>query len=137
MNKDLDEKARVVVDLLNIGVDYVNITNTSLIAWRRPGYEIKGNPIGSTQIVNVHTYASASSSENIAIQFGILRQELKEIYKDDARLIDLEKRIKQIEIELIKKSPDKSKLKSLLTWILDFDWDMYLRVIAIILEKFS
>jgi hypothetical protein len=137
MNNDLEHKSKVVVDLLDRGVDYINITNTSLIVWRHPVYDIRGNPIGNTQIVNVHAKALASTSVNYATQLSILHEELKEIYKNDKRLNEIEEKIREIEIELKKKSPDKINLKKLLSWILDFDWEIYLRIIPIILEKFS
>lgn len=137
MNKNLDVKAKVALDLLAQGAEEVRITDTDLVVRKRTGYKTQGSPFGNTQIVNVHTNVSASSSANIAAQFSILRQELKEIYKGDNKLPELEGKIAQIEIELNKKSSDKSILSNLLHWISDFNWDIYLKIIPIILEKFS
>lgn len=137
MNNDLDIKAKVALDLLAQGAEEVRISDTDLVVRRRTGYETQGNPFGNTQIVNVHTNASSSSSANIAAQFSILRQEIKEIYKGDVRLSELEGKIAEIENELNKKSSDKSTLGNLLHWLSDFNWDTYLKIIPIILEKFS
>lgn len=138
MDKDLENKARVALDLLAQGAEEVHITGTDIKVLRRHEYASQEEkPTGNTQIVNVVAHASASSSANITAQFSILRQELKQIYKDDARLNDLEKNIAKIENELNKRAPDKSILKNLLHWISDFDWDTYLKTIPIILEKFS
>lgn len=137
MNNNLDFKAKVALDLLAQGAEEVRISDTDLIVRRRIGYETQGNPFGNMQIVNVHANASASSSVNIAAQFSILRQELKEIYKNDSRLRELEEKIAKIESELNKKSSNKSTLSNLLHWISEFNWDTYLKIIPIILEKFS
>lgn len=137
MNNNLDTKARVALDLLAQGADEVRITDTDFVVRKRSGYEKQGSRFGNTQIVNVNTSASASSSSNIAAQFSILRQELKEIYEDDNKLHELENKIAQIEVEINKRSSDKSKLSNLLHWISDFNWDIYLKIIPIILGKFS
>lgn len=136
MNRDLEDKSRVALDLLAQGAEEVHITGTDIKVVRRQ-YASQEKPIWNTQIVNVHTQASASSSANISAQFSILRQELKEIYKDDKRLGELEDKIAKIENELNKKSPDKSIIKNLMHWILDFGWDAFQKTIPIILEKFS
>ncbi len=49
----------------------------------------------------------------------------------------MEDKIAKIENELNKKSPDKSIIKKLLHWILDFGWDAFQKTIPIILERFS
>jgi hypothetical protein len=138
MNTQLDNIARVARDLLAQGAEEVEIIGKGTkVKCRRIGYMSQSNPTGTTQIVNVNTQAMAVSSANIDIQFTVLLQELKEIYKDNPKLIELELKIKEIESELKKKSPDKSILSKLLTWISDIDWDTYLRIIPIILQRFS
>ncbi len=139
MNKDLEAKEKVILNFLatHAEVDEIQITDSSFIVRRRTRYETQANQTGSTQIVNVHANASASSSANITAQFSVLRKELKDIYKGDVRLNDLEEKIGKIEVELNKKAPDKLTLKKLLHWISDFDWNTYLKILPIILGKFS
>ncbi len=134
MNKDLDAKARVALDLLAQGAEEVEIIGTDIKVSRRRTLD---KPHDRKQIVYVNVHTSANSTVNIATTFSILQEELREIFKGNNKLSELEDKIKQIEVELKKKSSDKSNLKKLLHWILDFDFDTFLKIASIIWANFS
>ena len=50
---------------------------------------------------------------------------------------ELGERINQIEQELIKPAPEKSKLKKLLQWFMNFDWNAFIKIVRIVVEKMS
>ena len=138
MNTDLDTKAKVAFDLLAQGAEEVSIVGTDIKVVRRTSDpDSKKSSSGNTQIVHVHTQTSANSSANVAAHFSIIRHDLRENYKNDKRLSELEKGLSEIENELKKQSPNKKKLNRILHWLLDFGWEAFLKVTPIIIDKLS
>lgn len=136
MEEDLRVKAAVALDLLGRGAEEVAITGTDIVVRKRmPEVSHQGSG-GNTQVVNVHTQAASSSSANIVAHISVVRHELREIYKTNEKLPELEKKLDALESELSKSRPDKSKLKKYLQWLMDFGWEAFIKIMPVVLEKF-
>lgn len=136
MSNDLETKAKVALDLLRQGAEEVEIVGTNLKVLRQNASgKLRSQNGGPIQIVNVHSEASARSDLKIGIQLSIVRQELRESYKNDSRLHLLEKRIDSLEKELNKSNPDKKQVKKILRWLMDFGWEAFKRIVPIVLDK--
>lgn len=138
MSENLEAKAKVALDLLSQGAEEVSIVGTDITVIRKAKASNNLNKSsGTTQVVNVNTYATSNSSSNLTVQFSILRQELRETYKDDHRINKLNQKITEIEKELKKNNPNKNNLKKYLKWLLDFGWDAFAKLAPIVIEKLT
>ncbi len=133
MPDDLKSKAKVILDLLDHGAEEVEITGTDIKVVRKKG--TKKSASGPTQIVNVHTQATAHSSSAIELRLNLAFLELKENYKESKRLDEIDEKQKILEKELAKTKPNKNTLKKILQWALDFGWDIFVRIAPIIIDK--
>lgn len=137
MSRDLEAKAKVILDLLNSGAEEVSITGTDIKVVRKPPPDNPGpNAQGTIQIVNVNAQASSDSSVSLSYKINIAHVELKEKYKqDDKRLEEIDGKLNSLEKELSKPKPNENKLKEILRWAIDFGWDVFAKVAPIIINK--
>lgn len=136
MITELDAKAKVALDLLQQGAEEVSIVGTDITVRRKLGMVRSEHDDSRTQIY-IQTQANAGSSSNISAYFSVLRQELMQVPDKNDKSAELDERIKQIEEELKKQTPDESKLKGLLHWFMDFDWGAFIKIVRVVLEKMS
>ncbi|MGO9021893.1 MAG: hypothetical protein ACLQVJ_26440 [Syntrophobacteraceae bacterium] len=135
MSTDLDTKAKVALDLLDRGAEEVSIVGTDIKVIRRGRENLSHQAGGNIQIVNVDSRSSANPSINISASISIVRQEVERDFKEDERYPEILDKLKEIELELTKPTPDKAKTKGLLHWFLDLDWASFAKIIRIVLEK--
>lgn len=138
MSEDLESIAKVAIDLLKQGATEVKVkgTDIKIVAKKatKPGKRHSSSP---KQTVNVYQVQSSSqSTKSLVIQVNLALVELKDTYSNDERLPEIEEKLKSLEKELKKRSPNKNILKKILRWALDFSWEMFLKIAPIIINKF-
>jgi hypothetical protein len=133
----LDKIAKVAVDMMSKGADEVSISGYGIKLVSRKSLPTVGSGTSNNyQVVSVHSNAVANAS-NVTAHFSIVRQSLRDIYGEDRRLSDLEKKLTEIEKEIKKRRPDKNKLKSFLQWLTDFGLEAFTKVAPIIIDKLN
>jgi hypothetical protein len=135
MPNNLETKAKVALDLLAQGAEEVTITGTDIKVVRKSQVDnTQQIPTGST-VININANATASSSINISAQFSIVKEELRRSHETSPEWPQLKKKIDQLEKEVKKSTPNKSSLKEKLRWLLDFGWDVFAKVVPIVLNS--
>ena len=135
MPNDLETKAKVALDLLAQGAEEITITGTDIKVVRKPQADnAQQIPTGST-VININANATASSSINIAAQFSIVKEELRRSHETSPGWPQLKEKIDQLEKEVKKSTPNKSSLQEKLCWFLDFGWDIFAKVVPIVLNS--
>ena len=138
MDEELKAKAEVIRDLLAQGVEEVSIIGTDIKVVRKKASESHQQITGANKQninVNVLAQASAQSTTTLVLRLNLSRLELKDNYKNDKRLFEIEKKLDMLEKEIAKASPNKNTLKKILQWALNFGWDVFLKIAPIVIDK--
>lgn len=135
ITEELKAKADVALDLISHGADEVEISGTNIKVLRRKKNESVGS--GMTQVVNVNASASAQTVIALAVRLHYVREELEQALRDDPRIDQLRSRLSDLEKELEKKKPNDKVLKSIIKWSADKGWDVFMKLIPIIIDKLS
>jgi len=133
MDTELSEKAHIVLDLLKSGAEEVSIIGTD-ISVRRINKSNGDNYRGDYKISIVNNNVT-NVTQNVSVSISLIKEELKQIYGNGKRFSELNEKIDEIEPELKKKHPDKTKLKSFIHWLADFGWKAFEKVMPLLLEK--
>ncbi len=135
ITEELKAKADVALDLIAQGADEVEISGTDIKVLRRKKNEAVGS--GMTQVVNVNASASAQTVTALAVRLHYIREELEQAHRDDPKIDQLRSKLSSLEKELEKKKPNDKVLKSIVKWSADKGWDVFMKLIPIIIDKLS
>ena len=135
ITKELKAKADVARDLIAQGADEVEISGTDIKVLRRKQNEVLGS--GMTQVVNVRANSSVHTPMELALQLHYVSKELEELYREDPEIDQLRSRLSELEEELAKKKPNNGVLKSIIKWSMDKGWDVFVKIIPIIINKLT
>ena len=135
MSEELKAKAEVAKDLILQGAGEVNITGSDLKV-------IKGRPFpsasaGTTQVVHVNAQASAHSVQELGLRLHLFRKEIEARYAGNEEIKDMKEKLDLLEQEIGKKSPNQNVLKKIAHWALNAGWDIFLRLMPIIIDKLN
>ena len=135
ITEELKAKAEVARDLIAQGADEVEIRGTDIKVLRRKKNEAVGS--GMIQVVNVNASASAQTMTALAVRLHYIRDELEQAYRDDPKIDQLRLKLSDLEKELEKKKPNDEVLKSIIKWSADKGWDVFMKLIPLIIDKLS
>ncbi|MFC1698522.1 hypothetical protein ACFL1I_00990 [Candidatus Omnitrophota bacterium] len=136
-DKELELKVKVAMDLLKEGAEEIVIIGPNLKVVRRP--QMRG---ASPVQVNVNAaslaQSSARASVTISVKLKLALEELRDRFKADPEKIEqIEQKTAVLEKELSKESPNKSTLKKILKWAMDFSWEVFCKLAPVIIEKLT
>jgi len=135
MPSDLEDKSKVVLDLLAQGAEEVTITGTDIKVLRRSQAANAQQNAPGNIVINVNANATATSLVNITAQFSIVKEELRRVHESSPEWPQLKDKIDELEKEVKKSKPNKSSLKDKMSWLLDFGWDVFAKVAPIVLSS--
>lgn len=137
MSNDLEDKAIVALNLLKEGAEEVSIIGTDITVKRKVHPSENKGLLPGSQLVIVNNQASVDSKINIETHLSIVKEELRQLYRNGSEFQEIQKNLGAIEPELIRKNPDKPKLKKFLHWLTDFGGKALEKLAPIIIDKLA
>ena len=134
MPGDLDERWKVVVDLLERGASEVIISSEGIIVRRIS--ETSPDKTATDTHVNINVSATAvATAQSISViqpELASIRDELIETRPKQAD--EIRSRLDALEKELSRPNPRKRKLRDFFRWAADLDWKTYVRLVKLVIE---
>lgn len=133
------EKVKVIQDLLNQGASEITITGTDIKVTKHNinnfEYFLKNFPNQLPQILNFNISQNTSVSTTFSIELDKAYNDLSTSKIFENKVDELSSQIEELKSELIKKKPNKTKLKIILQWSLNKGWEVFIKLAPIILNK--
>ena len=122
MSNDLEDKAIVALNLLKEGAEEVSIIGTDITVKRKVHPSENKGLLPGSQFVIVNNQASIDSKINIETHLSIVKEELRQLYRNGSEFQEIQKNLGAIEPELTRKNPNKPKLKEIPALADRFRW---------------